>query len=426
MDALVQVFGELKTAEAIGESLSTPSIHFVRVIRLFAENERKILLNTAYEDFQKHALRPFSLDQFIAWGLFSMSEPDNLGEEPSFHYGSLFRVEPIFPCSPHQIRLEEFDEKAKSFIAIVRTGRHPAAIAALLSRVNSWAFGSAELSVLSQLAKEIESPITRPELAAAISQCFTFNRKLTEAFVSESQILVDYARIVHAQKEVDETDLDAYGKITLEEHDSSFFAEVLSKVEALTQSDDLMRSIRLNRDLKTISDFPQRFGFVETPYGLFVPSVAAKRIGDDFATLTQKACKDRSTLLSLSSREFEQFISDIFRALGYQVELTKATRDGGADLVCLRVQDGIPFRLAVEVKRYREDRPISVQLIRSFVGANKQFEANKLIYITTSSYTKPAIEFADAYAPHLLSLKSFEQIHEWCEEVGRQSWSILK
>ena len=129
--------------------------------------------------------------------------------------------------------------------------------------------------------------------------------------------------------------------------------------------------------------------------------------------------------MSLSPRAFEGFIADLFVALGYTVELTKTTRDGGVDLICLRSMHGLPFRLAVEVKRYREDRPITVQMVRSFVGANKQFEADKLVYVTTSSYTAPAMAFADRFASNLLHLKDYEQIKEWCHEAKSEPWLLL-
>ena len=115
----------------------------------------------------------------------------------------------------------------------------------------------------------------------------------------------------------------------------------------------------------------------------------------------------------------------MFKAMGYDVELTKATRDGGADLVCLRNQNGIPFRFAVEVKRYKESRPITVGLLRSFVGANEQFHADKLLYVTTSFYTRSALEFADKYASHLLALKDYEHMREWCDEVGKETWKLF-
>jgi restriction system protein len=127
--------------------------------------------------------------------------------------------------------------------------------------------------------------------------------------------------------------------------------------------------------------------------------------------------RERESLMSMSPRKFEEFVAYLMQSLGFEVELTQVTRDGGADILCLLNRAGVPFRLAVEVKRYKEGRPVTVSLVRSFVGANQQFQANRLLYVTTSSYTAPATEFANKYASHFLTLKQYDQIQEWCREV---------
>ena len=140
----------------------------------------------------------------------------------------------------------------------------------------------------------------------------------------------------------------------------------------------------------------------------------------------EKAANDRSSLLNMSPREFEEFMAYIFSYLGFEVELTKTSRDGGVDIICMQSKHGIPFRLAVEVKRYKENRPVNVSLVRSFVGANRQFNANHLLFITTSRYTQPAIDYATDYAAHLLSLKDYEQIKEWCSLVRSNPPSLFQ
>jgi hypothetical protein len=50
--------------------------------------------------------------------------------------------------------------------------------------------------------------------------------------------------------------------------------------------------------------------------------------------------KKYSDVYSLESRRFEEVIADIYSSLGYEVLLTKQTRDGGADLICLAKRSG--------------------------------------------------------------------------------------
>ena len=132
----------------------------------------------------------------------------------------------------------------------------------------------------------------------------------------------------------------------------------------------------------------------------------------------------RDLVFAMSPREFEEFMGNVFSELEFDVELTMTTRDGGADLICTKSLHGIPIRIAVEVKRYR-DKPIGVNLVRAFVGSNSKFRANRLLYVTTSRYTKSASDFADQYAAHILTLRDYDQITEWCQELQQQPTPLL-
>jgi Restriction endonuclease len=124
----------------------------------------------------------------------------------------------------------------------------------------------------------------------------------------------------------------------------------------------------------------------------------------------------RDAVLEQSPRQFEEFCADLFRRLGWEVELTKASRDGGVDLLLLRSLTGVPVRWGVEIKRYK-DSPITVNHVRSFYGANQIHKANQLVYITTSRYTKPAIDFSNACSPVTLDLKTFSHLQEWAKDA---------
>jgi len=183
------------------------------------------------------------------------------------------------------------------------------------------------------------------------------------------------------------------------------------------------RVVAAHRSVLPAEQTLERLGIGERPRGLVIPSrqfFTARRAISDAVRLAEQS---RDYLLSLSPVGFERFMVSLFRGMGYQVEHTALTRDGGADLLCLRSDHGMPYRIAVEVKRYSPKRPIDVSMVRSFVGANHQFGANQLVFVTTSRYTQPALEFGSQYARGLLLLKEYEAIREWCQEVRRtQGW----
>lgn len=130
--------------------------------------------------------------------------------------------------------------------------------------------------------------------------------------------------------------------------------------------------------------------------------------------LIAEVARHPQTIYRLSGRDFERFLKRIFEGFGFEVHLTGAAKDGGVDLLCMTSNFGIPLVLAVEAKRYAAHRPISVELVRSFVGANAQWHANKLVYVTTSRYTRTAIDFAHNLSiRNLLTLVDLPRVVDW-------------
>jgi len=92
---------------------------------------------------------------------------------------------------------------------------------------------------------------------------------------------------------------------------------------------------------------------------------------------------------SMSSREFEFFIAELLKAMDYDIiEVTPATGDFGADIVAKK--GGVI--VAVQCKKYNEDNYVSNQDIQKSIGSMNYRNASHAIFVTTSYYTKKAIE----------------------------------
>jgi len=118
-------------------------------------------------------------------------------------------------------------------------------------------------------------------------------------------------------------------------------------------------------------------------------------------------------LYRISPRDFERIIKEIFSAMGYEVELTKQTRDGGYDLVAIRKMDGFSLKFLVECKR--TTRPVGVKIVREFLHVIGDQKANKGIIVATSFYTEGAIK-QQSFQPYLLDLKDKDHVIRWIEE----------
>ena len=88
-------------------------------------------------------------------------------------------------------------------------------------------------------------------------------------------------------------------------------------------------------------------------------------------------------LYKLKPREFEEVMAEIYNRLGYDVELTKKTRDGGKDII-LRKSDLVgDFIYYVECKKYSSNRPLGIGLVREVLGTIITDKVNGGIIATT-------------------------------------------
>lgn len=102
----------------------------------------------------------------------------------------------------------------------------------------------------------------------------------------------------------------------------------------------------------------------------------------------------KEKIKNMSSRDFEIFVADIFKKLGFSVRITKATRDGGRDIIATK-SDPIPYTLIVECKHWGEKHKVDVSVVRSLYGVQTATQANQSIVVTSSKFTKDARKFAE-------------------------------
>ncbi|NEQ64298.1 MAG: restriction endonuclease [Symploca sp. SIO2D2] len=90
----------------------------------------------------------------------------------------------------------------------------------------------------------------------------------------------------------------------------------------------------------------------------------------------------------MTGREFEEFLAKIFKRLGYQVMLTKASADYGADLLIQK--EGI--KAVVQAKR--KQGSVGIDAVQQVVAAIAYYHANLGMVITNSKFTENAKNLA--------------------------------
>lgn len=132
--------------------------------------------------------------------------------------------------------------------------------------------------------------------------------------------------------------------------------------------------------------------------------------------------RDPSSLKTIDRRHFEDVIAQLFHGFGYEVELTKRTRDGGKDIIAIARHE-FQARYLIECKRPDPGHPVALATVRELYGVKIDDLATKAILVTTTSLTKDAREFIQRHKWELEG-KEYDDIIEWLKRYevlrGRQ------
>ncbi|MFL6604463.1 MAG: restriction endonuclease [Steroidobacteraceae bacterium] len=139
---------------------------------------------------------------------------------------------------------------------------------------------------------------------------------------------------------------------------------------------------------------------------------AAPKIIIAGAALAERLKREPQSIHGLSPRQFELLVAELLEDLGYRVEITRATRDGGKDLLAYLVTELGTLLCLVEAKKYRRDRKVGVELVRSLYGALNDADANQAMLITTSSFSKDAKEFQHRHK-YRIALRDYADLARW-------------
>jgi len=124
--------------------------------------------------------------------------------------------------------------------------------------------------------------------------------------------------------------------------------------------------------------------------------------------------KNPEKMYDLSPRKFEELVAAILKDMGFDVELTKATRDGGRDIIAHIRNSVCSYLTHIECKKYAPDNKIGVGIIREVMGVHHLRQATKSIIVTTGFFSKDARKEAAMVENHL-ALKDFNSLKEWLQ-----------
>ncbi len=141
-----------------------------------------------------------------------------------------------------------------------------------------------------------------------------------------------------------------------------------------------------------------------------------------------------TTILSKQPQEFERLVVKLLQAMGYGGEVknsgivTKLSNDGGIDGIIK--EDILGFNhISIQAKRYAIGNNVQRHEVQSFVGAVAGTPSKKGVFITTSDYTKGAMEYVESLngSPTIILING-QQLTEYIYDygLGLQTEKVLK
>lgn len=113
-------------------------------------------------------------------------------------------------------------------------------------------------------------------------------------------------------------------------------------------------------------------------------------------------------LNTLSGIEYEKICQILIEKMGFCVTATKASGDGGIDLIAQNHQPLLSGKYIIQCKRYAGG--VGEPIIRDLYGVVMSERANKGILMTTGYFTKQAISFADEKPIELIDGDKFKEL----------------
>lgn len=142
--------------------------------------------------------------------------------------------------------------------------------------------------------------------------------------------------------------------------------------------------------------------------------------------LAMDLLRKEKLLSEMKWRDFEELIGALLESEGWRVKVTRASKDGGIDVVALKSDDTLGEIYSVwQAKKNCSTNKVQLEEVKALSATRDDERATKGIMVTTSRLTRGAIEWIkrDIYR---LGYKEHDHIKRWIEGVvlGKENHSV--
>lgn len=148
------------------------------------------------------------------------------------------------------------------------------------------------------------------------------------------------------------------------------------------------------------------------------PGAEMEYLPEPVLSACEEIIRNPSYIYNLKPWEFEEFVADVFRNMGFIADVTQRTRDGGKDIVATFEKGGVLYTTYFECKKYAPDRLVGVGIVREFFAVMEKERVDKGVIVTTSHFTRDAIAEAKQLNERV-KLIDIDELYELIREINR-------
>lgn len=121
-------------------------------------------------------------------------------------------------------------------------------------------------------------------------------------------------------------------------------------------------------------------------------SKVVQAITDLSKFLAKVIANDPQELINMEWRDMERMLASVFEGLGFKVELTPSSKDGGKDIILEFSISGEAKSYLVEVKHWRSKQKVGQGYVNDFVNVIANEKRQGGLYLATYGYSSDAFE----------------------------------
>ena len=151
-----------------------------------------------------------------------------------------------------------------------------------------------------------------------------------------------------------------------------------------------------------------------------------KLVKNIYKTLAQSIAENPNYLNELEWRELEKMLAEVLEVLGFSVELTPPSKDGGKDIILECIISGLKHTYIIEIKHWRAGSRVGYGKIKEFLDIVVREKCQGGLFLSTSGYCNNVYQIISEIEREQLKLGDNKTVIYWCKTyVKAQSgiWS---